>query len=117
MGALHQGVCFSDTATAKADHCSKVDNVLQVASGGTTNVYTVECTNPALTATTWQGCKRLNGGACTNYSAISPTFLSCTYDGSTSLQLDYFKAIFAFLVIVWVGKQLYRKFWGDHQGI
>ncbi len=113
MGSLYKGACFPTVEVARAEQCSQSGAVW----GSTTSAYTVECTNTAFTTTTMSMCRRLNGAACTNYTIPFQTYPSCTYDGSTSVAVDYFGALLGFLLILYVGSRLKNYFWGKHESV
>lgn len=110
MGVQYKGVCYPTAELAKANACaSSYQSTI-----ATTNVYTSECTTtnfgtsgPAAMVI----CKRTNGGACTNINQPYPVFNPCTYDAPSSMSSEYFAAVLAFLVVVYVGKHIYKLFW------
>lgn len=109
MGYLVKGVCVPDLPSAKTLMCQGIDMYW----GATTSMYTTTCTSTSFTATdvSMTLCRRLNGAACTNVTHPYPTFQPCNYDGSTSLQVEYFGLMLGFLAIVWIGSRMYRFFW------
>jgi hypothetical protein len=115
MGYLYKGACFPDLSTAKAEQCAQSSN----AWGNAGDQMTSECTQTTFDAadTSMAMCKRTNGGSCVSYSQPFQSFPRCAYDGSMSLQTDYFAAALGFLVIVWVAGRIKRMFWSNHDAI
>jgi hypothetical protein len=113
MGSLYKGVCFPDLPTAKAEQCAQSNAVW----GATTSMYTVECNSTVFTGTTFNSCRRLNGGTCTNITVPFNTYPSCTYDGDVTKSLDFFGALLGFLVVVFVASRIYKMFWGSHESM
>lgn len=107
MGFQFKDVCYPTAEAAKQASCAAQYNIW----GNTTTVYSSDCTSTAFTGSSMTVCKRTNGGACTNVTVPYPTFQPCTWDNPASLSSEYFGAVLAFLVIVWVGSRMYRLFW------
>lgn len=107
MGYLFQNVCYPAPELAKQATCAEQYKVW----GNTTTVYSSECTSTVFTGTSMTVCKRTNGGACANVTVPYPSYPSCVWDSPASLSSEYFAAILAFLVIVWVASGMYRMFW------
>lgn len=106
MGALFKNVCYPSQEAARAQSCSEFDSKVMA----TTNLYTSECTSTVFTGTTFNICKRTNGGACTTVAQPWPVTPACDYDGGVSLAFDWFLASIAFLAICYGGKRLIQLF-------
>ena len=113
MGFLFKGVCYPDLPTAKAEQCSQAAQ----SWGATTSQYTVECTSTSFTSASMSMCRRLNGGTCTNYTIPYHSYPSCSYDGAVGTSLDFFGALLAFLVVIFVASRIYKMFWRSHEAL
>lgn len=113
MGYLRQGVCFPDLPIVKAEHCAGVAS----AWGSGASAYSLECTSSDFSLSTFDVCKRLDGGACVSYAQPYPPFPVCVYDGGIALSMELFTAVLGFLVVVYVGARLKRFVWDQKEGI
>jgi hypothetical protein len=108
-GALFNGTCYPDAQTAKAELCGGYFSVW----GSGADSLSVECVASDFTAATFTACRRTNGGSCSDTTATYPAFPSCSHSGGAGLAGDYFAALLALLVIVWLAAQIKRRFWGN----
>ena len=113
MGFLRSGVCFPELSTVKAEHCAAIFT----SWGNGPNVYSLECSATDFSLSTFNACKRVDGGACSVFIQPYPDFPACSYDGTVNLSLEYFGVLLAFLTVVYVATKIKRYFWNDKEGL
>lgn len=112
MGVLYKGVCFPSADFAQAEFCSGY----WASYSSSTGVTELRCAAPG--ATKFDISTAVNGVLQPGVTPGDyPVFPACGYDSGVNLSSEYFSAVLAFLVIVWLATRIKRMFWGNHEGI
>lgn len=110
MGFLHQGVCYPDLPTVKAEVCSQAN--LATLTGGV--MHTSSCTATDFDLSTYSLCLQADGGACNTVQAAYPAFPPCDHTYTTSLSISWLSAAFLLFATLWGLKTLIDLFSGKH---
>lgn len=110
MGFLHQGVCYPDLPTVKAEVCSQA-NLVALAGGA---VHTTSCTATDFDLSTYSLCVQVDGGACSTVQATYPAFPDCDHTYATGLSIAWLAAALLLFATLFGFKTLIDLFSGKH---
>lgn len=110
MGFLHQGVCYPDLPTVKAQVCSEA-NLLTLAEGV---VHSSSCTATDFELATYALCVQVDGGTCNTIQAAYPAFAPCDHTYTTTLSIAWLAAALLLFATLWGLKTLIDLFSGKH---
>lgn len=108
MGSLYRGTCYPSSLLARREYCGESRE--SVNSSGSLVSHACAA-NTDFSSASFVVEVRTNGVFSSSYSSAWPPEFPCEYDGGVNLSLEYFGALLGFLVVVWLGRHLYRFFW------